>query len=122
MNSLSWLLYAADVSDSIDWLFNIIQFVSVFGGFFWLFAALLMAESDADAGAWAVWRKTGYALLAPAFFGSVLLGSLVPEKDTIYAIAASEMGEEVVKSETAGKAMKALNAWLDRQIAPEKTD
>lgn len=30
------------------------------------------------------------------------------------------MGEKVVQSQTANKAMQALNAWLDRQIAPEQ--
>ena len=53
----------------------------------------------------------------------VVVSLAVPSKDTVYAIAASEVGEEIVKSETAGKAVKALNAWLDKQIAPtEKKD
>lgn len=43
----------------------------------------------------------------------------VPSKDTIYAIAASEMGERALASPTGDRAVKALNAWLDRQIARE---
>lgn len=50
----------------------------------------------------------------------VLLGfgaALLPGRDTVYAIAASEMGEQALKTPLAGKAEKALEAWLDHQIA-----
>lgn len=42
----------------------------------------------------------------------------MPSKDTVYAIAASEMGESVLKSETGSLATQALNAWLKKQITP----
>lgn len=45
-----------------------------------------------------------------------LLLVFIPSSKTIYAIAASEMGEEVLASPTADKAHKALDAWLDDQI------
>jgi hypothetical protein len=38
----------------------------------------------------------------------------------MYAIAASELGEEVYKSEVGQKAEQALRAWLDKQINPGK--
>lgn len=59
-------------------------------------------------------RRCGYALAA-----CVLTVVVVPSSDTVYAIAASEMGERVLSSPTAGKALKALDHWLDRQIDDE---
>lgn len=58
------------------------------------------------------------AIIAAAVCSVVFV--FVPQKNTVYAIAASEVGEEVLKSETADKAMTALNAWLDRQIAGQQ--
>ena len=54
--------------------------------------------------------------LAISWFCIAILGSVIPSSGTIYAIAASEYGEKIAKTETADKAVKALNAWLDRQI------
>lgn len=70
---------------------------------------------DIDQEPWKAWKavKTPLAALSAA----VAVFCLFPTSDTIYAIAASEMGEKVVKSETGGKAIQAINAWLDRQIA-----
>jgi hypothetical protein len=55
-------------------------------------------------------------LLGVLFLVSFIGGIFIPSRDTMYAIAASEMGEDVLNSETGGKAVEALNAWLDRQI------
>jgi hypothetical protein len=40
-----------------------------------------------------------------------------PDKDTVYAIAASEVGDHVLHSKTGTLAEQALDAWLQRQIA-----
>lgn len=40
----------------------------------------------------------------------------VPSADTVYAIAASELGGQALKTPLAGKAEKALESWLDTQI------
>lgn len=116
MNSLSWLLYLADVSDSIDWFFTLCTGLTAPGFLIWAsvgFDGSDQCWSEAD---WATWRKIGFRLLLPTAVLGLLLGSLIPEKETVYAIAASQMGEKVAKSQSAEKAMKALNAWLDRQI------
>lgn len=44
----------------------------------------------------------------------------LPTRDTVLAIAASEMGERALQTPTAGKAFKALDSWLDKQIDPPK--
>lgn len=119
MNQLSWLIYLADVSGELGWIFGTIFVVSVIvfiiSG---AFTPPLSSGSGVTEEQWSIWRKFLFGSLA-AFFGSAFLGAIVPERETVYAIAASELGEEVVKSETAGKAMTALNNWLDAQISEE---
>lgn len=70
-------------------------------------------------------RKVAKGFFRTAVTGSVIFPLLwvfaaaVPPKETIYAIAASEMGEELMKTPTATKAVKALDAWLDKQLAEQ---
>lgn len=113
MNQLSWLLYLADVSASSEgWLI-------FFGGLATFVSGIILivitgVESDGEK--------------APAFLGQtlfmsiptllicVLLSVFLPSKETVYAIAASELGEQVMNSDTGQRAGRALNAWLDKQI------
>lgn len=61
----------------------------------------------------------GYLRLSVSLFVLSIIGAnALPSKDTMYAIAASEVGESVLNSPTGSKAVQALNAWLDRQINP----
>lgn len=46
------------------------------------------------------------------------LAVVLPSRETIYAIAASQMDEQALKSDIGAKTFRALDAWLDRQIAP----
>lgn len=119
MNNLSWLLYAADVANNLDWFFFLIMLVGILGGFIWIMAGFAMSDDGAAEKDWRVWRKIGMFVLAPAFVFGVIFGSLVPGKNTVYAIAASEMGEKAINTQTGGKAIKALDAWLDKQIGGE---
>lgn len=110
MNSLSWLLYAADVTQNIQFLLCL---AGIIGG-----AAVGMAwmhhHIDLEKP-----FKAGPKLLALCL-GSLLVSAAIPDDETFYAIAVSEVGEEVVKSETAGKAVQALNNWLDAQLEEKK--
>ena len=119
MNNLSWLLYAADVADNLDWFFFLIMLGGIIGGFIWTMAGFGMSDCGTEDKYWRTWRKIGYAVLAPAFVFGVIFGSLIPGKNTVYAIAASEMGEKAINTQTGGKAIKALDAWLDKQIGDE---
>jgi hypothetical protein len=49
-------------------------------------------------------------------FGTI--SAFMPSQDTVYAIAASELGGRVLNSQTGNLADQALNAWLKRQINP----
>ena len=120
MNSLSWMIYLAELSQSIG-------FVCGIAGIVYLIVAVVktMNVHSEDFGDGSVTKAA-----AKSFFGRagkvalplLLIATLVPSKATIYAIAASEMGETALNSETGGKAVQALNAWLDRQIAGEAED
>lgn len=117
MNSLSWLIYAAELSNSISAACAFVVFAAVAGLGFNALGCAMGYNADAWENFKIFWPKTIKYLL-PLLIVSVVL----PSKTTIYAIAASEMGEKVINTPTAAKAMKALDAWLDRQIAEEKPD
>ena len=121
MNSLSWMLYLADVTGSFS---TVLSFSAIGGGLGGLVAVIAAAIStDLDNIGKAEKRpifKTGWKAGGGFFKFAIavaLVASVIPSKTTIYAIAASEVGEDLAKTETATKAVKALDAWLDRQIA-----
>lgn len=121
MNELSWLIYAADVAGDA----NAVCGFAFYGGLAGLAvysvgkgfaAAVNMGFGDPPVSPSIA--SVGKKLWLPIVVAGVI-GTLIPSSSTLYAIAASEMGERVIASETAGKAVQALNAWLDRQITPE---
>lgn len=118
MNQLSWLLYLADVSGNFGEFFIISMTISVIAFFIWCIAAATNGGGFSPS-EWKGWRKAGL-IIVPTFLFSFVFHAMTPSKETVYAIAASEMGEQVLKTPLAGKAEKALESWLDRQITPPK--
>jgi hypothetical protein len=113
MNKLSWLLYLANVSDNIGSLFWYLMLFIFIGVLIWCIAGLgQSADGSTDKVFWKGWRRVGYFLF-PAFLLVFLIGSFIPDKKTVYLIAASEAGETVVHSETGQKAIDAVNRYLD---------
>lgn len=114
MNSLSWMLYWAGVANNLQGLFMAFAMISGFG----TIACWIFGSGDYGNSSLLKWPK--FTIPFAIVFG--ILAALMPNQNTIYAIAASELGEEVLKSDTATKAQKALDAWLDKQIdqQPEK--
>lgn len=120
MNELSWLIYAADVAGDANAVCAFIFYggcaalaiYSVFKGI----AKAITYEFGGDDPVTPSVAKVGKALLLPVVIAGAI-GVIAPGRETLYAIAASEMGERVIESETAGKAVAALNVWLDRQIS-----
>jgi len=139
MNTLSWLIYAAGVAENFHdtrgfaVFFGTLCTISLCVGAYvpiWNWAGRMKDHQRYPSlypnppgdnpgrinGMIRAAKMIGFSVIA-----LMAAGVVVPQKETVYAIAASEVGEEVIKSETAGKAMRALNAWLDDQIAkPEK--
>lgn len=123
MNSLSWLIYLADVADALDWYLDVAWFIAFIVTACTLLAGAIMAgDDDADPSPedWKTWRRILTGAVGVVAFSTVF-GAIVPQKETLYAIAASEMGEEIVTSNTANKALNGINAWLDKQIEGEET-
>ena len=108
MNNLSILLYLADVLDGVGAFLTVTGLIgSAVGAFIWL----LSWDKDPVFDYIRPYRNTIFYALAV-----VLVSCLFPSKDTMYAIAASETGEEVLNSGVGTRATKALEAWLDKQI------
>lgn len=111
MNTLSWFLYAADVVGGMGAIFMVIAICCLVIQILWI--------AVADGGGMPQ-EVTG--VLKKAFvLGVVCLFVAVatPSKQTLYAIAASELGEEAYKSALGQKAMKALESFIDKQIPKE---
>lgn len=137
MNSLSWFLYLADAVSSLGRMFSFLGVIALIFGMLatiaWMVArGGLNAAKDRGAeksalewGEWvAVWN-VGRRFLSIGFV-LLVVSALLPSKNTFYAIAASQVGEQIVKSEqvqgVADDATKALRQWIRRQIEPEKKE
>jgi hypothetical protein len=132
MNSVSWFVYLADALANLkSALFGIL--------FFGIPAAIALTVGgivirsgdwswvkDTDRKFWEERRKqcaSAAKVAWPVVAVLVIVNIAIPSKNTMYAIAASEVGERVLKSEAAQEmasdATKALQQWIKRQIAPE---
>lgn len=118
MNSLSWFLYAAEVFDNLRSAAQITLVLSLMvGGLGLFFAPIILDILDSD------WRPVLRSAVRWMVIGGIISAVFVivtPEKKTLYAIAASEYGEQIVKSEIGNDATKALQQWIKRQIEPDK--
>lgn len=132
MNSLSWFLYTISVVENA-------RICLLALGVMWILLLVarildttshnILATASHNDG-YDVKRKDAerrpypsYWNVAPIVLVAILLTAL-PSQNTLYAIAASEAGEKIVKSEAvqgiASDAQKALHQWIKRQIEPEK--
>ena len=108
MNTLSWFIYWADVLPSLAkglttlLLFSLLISVSM--------NAYQLIENNC--------KKYIWVPFLCAFV--LLLSSFIPSQNTLYAIAASEMGEDVYKSEQGQKIVKQLSDWVEAQLKVNK--
>lgn len=112
MNDLSWLIYLADVINGFKVAIEVSLFVSIVSIPVGCAVGTHLYNIEV--------HDLPFKSIAAWFFILGLFLIITPSKSTIYAIAVSEMGEEVLESETASKAMKAVDEWLDRQIDSAK--
>lgn len=114
MNELSWMIYFAGVVGALGTVMALIAAALIIGtpvaAFFLSFDEHVEPHISRMKVNWRLF-SLGIAL--------AIMACLIPSKETVYAIAASETGESVLHSETGGKAVQALNAWLDLQIADD---
>lgn len=115
MNNLSWLLYIADIVGNLSILLGVAIFVSIALGLGLIVLSVPMMDLGASENAWrAYWKAWKYVI----FIGlpCTLTFSILPERQTIYLIALSEGGEEVLKMPEFQKVRQYVNKWLDSQI------
>ena len=115
MNNLSILIYLAGASHSLRGLLALVTALSLFAC---IIATVLAYLSDSEED-----NISGRHFLKKFLWIPILCSLLVvflPSKNTMYAIAVSEMGDQVLKSPTMSKVRKAIDVWLDKQITPKK--
>lgn len=106
MTNLSWFLYFADISNSLQ----VLALIGAIGVFFAIFCVFVCATNETT------FEFKRYASLAYIGIGFSLACVLLPSKTTIYAIAASEVAEKAIESKTGDKVLKAIELWIDDQI------
>lgn len=97
MNSLSWFIYFADVVGTLSVLFTLVGIVSLAVSV----VSLIIKEK--------INSFVAYFAISSAFL--FLVATLIPSKQTLYAIAASEIGEEILKSEEGKQVINALKEY-----------
>lgn len=132
MNQLSWMLYWANVLGNVGPSLFFLGLPCIIAGVLLTSFTLHMrselisladSENDyrinraiAQLNGWRPKMWIGPTLIVVALL--MWVGSMfTPSSDTMYAIATSQVGEQVLSTPLASKAEKALEAWLDKQIA-----
>jgi hypothetical protein len=109
MNGLSILIYAGDVADGLKELF-------------WVAAGTIVLLGLIPMTFWTIEWLDGerprpwYGRFACAVAILALLSVMIPSRQTVYLIAASEAGEVAVTSETGQRLLAKIEAALDAQI------
>jgi hypothetical protein len=119
MNSVSWFLYFSDVVGNLR---TLATFAMIATFLMWAVLNISVPVSDGDVLNWPDfkkwWSRGLFSLLICAFVVAV-----VPSQNTMYAIAASQIGEKIAVNgqvqEIASDATKALQSWIKTQIDPE---
>lgn len=134
MNKLSWFLYCADALSNITILFMVFGVIcAAVGTLGW--AAWTAARGDRVhqkdegeniAAEWDEWISVWNPLRKFLWIGFalILVTCLFPSKTTMYAIAASQIGEQIAKADSvqgiANDATRALQSWIKKQIEPSQ--
>jgi hypothetical protein len=121
MNSLSWLIYFAEVFGSLKFFilaFSILCLAGLFSRMLWVirynsdnreYSAMYKGRPDVKN------YKNNFLYFVFCAVG-ILISSFVPSKQTIYLIAASEIGEQAVNSQIGQKVQTIINQKLDEMI------
>lgn len=141
MNSLSWFLYLADAAGRLGIAFLVFGLIATAVGAFSMIAFMVSTSEktwllgrdgskdyvERETAKWDAWLRIWGPLRKGVVYGFLLISisCLIPEKNTLYAIAASEMGEKIVKNEGVkefgGDVARALQNWIKQQLAVPET-
>lgn len=106
MNTLSWLLYGMDAGYNLVMMFTII---TVLTAIIWIVVSFAKSEENNS------WSPAPYKYLK-AVVAAVFIIALVPSKETVYMIIASEAGEMVVNTPEAQEVLIDLKEILEIQL------
>ncbi len=136
MNSLSWLLYWADVLPTVAHTVTVISALALIISVIILVLGITGFFGDEAKGLkqpdeYYSRRDYLYAInLAPRFrkawmfvalfFVTLSASLLVPSKETFYMIAASQAGEQAMQTPEFSKARAVINKFLDDQLKNEE--
>jgi hypothetical protein len=120
MNKLTWFIYFADVLPNLPWVFfwtivgtGVIMFVTVMA------AAERQAGEDVDQANQRLNKHIGRCgtfgkiFIIPMLILFVITFALVPTQKTIYLMAGSEVGEEVINTPEVKQVREILKGYLD---------
>lgn len=136
MNSLSWMIYWAEVIVAVGSFFKLLFgacVVGIFGCIVWFGAAKMnediygpsgrLAEVYAASCARAIVCGRRFAIAA---ISAAAISIFIPSEKTVYAVAASEVGERVVLSqpgqEIAQESLETLKVWLRKMRDDGKSE
>ena len=112
MNSLSWMIYAAEVLDRASAAFGFLTLVAFVGAAFAVIASFAI-ESDPDAPQ-AMIKPLRRMWLGPVFTGAIALFS--PSSSTVYMMAASEAGETIITNPEAREVFNDLKTIIKSKL------
>lgn len=112
MNTLSFMIYFAELSDGIK-AFSITAIIGLIFLLILLPMILDIIKYDFDDIKPKVVIK--WVFISLVFFS--ILSIFMPSKDTVYLMAASEIGEDIIKSPEMNKILQLINEKLDEQLA-----
>jgi len=114
MSQLSWLIYLAGVANYIGgWAtaFSILTFSMCVIITVWYVSSGRMVDRGPPKPAW---------IMYPIFIFFLVVSTMVPSRETVLAIAASEVGQQVLTSPQAKQVGAALLNWIEEQSHLEK--
>lgn len=117
MNSLSWLLYVADVLPTISGVLSFFCALSMLAStvaYFITMAYVAEVHGEEKEVVIKANKITGRISLCSLF--ALLIALLIPSKETFYLIARSEAGEHIVESPRANELMNKINKVIDIQL------
>lgn len=116
MNNLSYLLYFADVSDSIRGVFGFLCFIIGFALLVNLVVySVAKTEQDINPLILPFFTRT-LKIISPVFVFFLILSIFSPSKQTVYMIAASQTGEVVIKSPEAKEMLDLLKGRIKKAL------
>lgn len=117
MNTLSWMIYAAELVEKLGSLGGVGLFVSCAILALAVFMAPPVCEFDTAKISVYCWRCAKVGVPVIVLFATIYL--FTPSSRTVYMIAASEAGETVVTSPEAIEMMGNLKAIIKKRLTEE---